>query len=169
MGLTRKERRQLRHLKKDAQTLLDEQRIVLGNAAAVAKTAGRQAKRLSDAHIAPSVNETLDNTVRPALAATTAAARRTAKKVRKATAPAVAAALANSISKLNEIESYAAADRVREFGERTGYLDSPRKKRGGLIALIIGGAVAAGVAYTLWQAFRTDEDLWVAPEAAPGE
>ena len=35
---------------------------------------------------------------------------------------------------------------------------------GGVIAIGLGIAAAAGVGYALWQAFRSDDELWVAPD-----
>lgn len=163
MELSRKSRRELRRLKRDAQDLLDEQRVVLGHAAVVAQAAGRQAKRLSDTHIAPGVNDALD-TVRPTLNRGAAAARRAADNVRRLTTPIVASALANTISKLDELDSPEAAKQVRKFGERSGYLQPKKKRVGGTVAIVLGIAAAAGVGYVLWQAFRTDDDLWIAPE-----
>lgn len=163
MNLSRKRRRELRRLRHDAQELLEQQRIVLGHAGAVLGEAGHQAKRLSDEHLAPRVDETLE-AVRPALDRGVSTARRAADSVRKATAPFVAAALAKTIKALDEIESPEAARQVRGFAERTGYIKPAKKKRGGIVALVLGVAAAAGVGYALWQAFRTDDELWVAPE-----
>lgn len=164
MELSRKSRHELRRLRKDAQELLDEQRVVLSHAATVAQAAGKQAKRLSDTHIAPGVNDAIDS-VRPALDRGTSAARRAADGVRRVTAPIVASALANTISKLDELDNPDAARQVRAFGERSGYLKPAKKKRAGrTFAIVLGVTVAAGVGYALWQAFRTDDDLWIAPE-----
>lgn len=164
MELSRKSRKELRRLKKDAQDLLDEQRVVLGQAAVVAQAAGKQAKRLSDTYIAPGVNDAVSN-VRPALSRGAEAARRAAANVRRITTPIVAGALANTIAKLDELDNEEAARQVRAFGERTGYLKPAKKRRAGRVfAITLGVAAAAGVGYALWQAFRTDEDLWIAPD-----
>lgn len=164
MNLSRKRRRELRHLRSDAQELLDQQMIVLGNAGNVLKQAGHQARLLSDEHVAPRVEDTVER-IRPTVDRGVAGARRAAHTVKRVTAPVVATALANTIRALDEIES-PAAKQVRGFGERTGYITPAKKKSnaGGLIALGIGLAAAAGVGYALWQAFRTDDELWVAPE-----
>lgn len=164
MKLSRKRRRELRRLRNDAQELLDQQRVVLGHAGDVLHQAGRQARQLSDEHLAPRVDETIE-AVRPTVDRGVASARRAADNVRRFTAPFVASALARTIRTLDELDNPDAAKQVRGFGERTGYLEPEKKKRaGGVIALVLGIAAAAGVGYALWQAFRTDDELWVAPE-----
>lgn len=164
MNLSRKRRRELRHLRGNAQELLDHQRLVLGHAGDVLQEASRQARKLSDEHLAPRIDETLE-AVRPTVDRGVASARRAAKNVRRATTPFVAGALASTIHKLDELEQREAAKQVRGFGERIGYLEPAKKKSaGGVIALVLGIAAAVGVGYALWQAFRTDDELWVAPE-----
>lgn len=165
MKLSRKRRRELRHLRADAQQLLDQQMLVLGNANTVLRHAGHQARQLSDEHLAPRVDEVVDR-ARPVVNRGVASARRAATTVKRVTAPFVASALANTIRTLDEIDSPHAAAQVRGFGERTGYLAPAKKKRrvGGALALGAGIAAAVGVGYALWQAFRTDDELWIAPD-----
>lgn len=164
MNLSRKRRRELRRLRKDAQELLDEQRIVLGHAGDVIGKAGRQAKSLSDEHLQPRIDSAIA-TARPKIDRGVEKARRSAENVRRFTAPVVTAALARAVRSLDELDSHDAANQVRSFGERTGYLKPTKKRRaGGVIAIVLGVTAAAGVGYALWQAFRTDDDLWVAAD-----
>ncbi|PRI12344.1 DNA/RNA helicase [Leucobacter massiliensis] len=163
MKLSRKRRRELRRLRNDAQELLEQQRVVLGHAGEVLQKAGRQAKHLSDEHLAPRVDETLE-AVRPTVDRGVASARRAADNVRRFTAPFVASALARTISTLDELDNPKAAKQVRSFGERSGYLKKKRSA-GGIVAIGLGVVAAAGVGYALWQAFRTDDELWVSPES----
>lgn len=82
------------------------------------------------------------------------------------TTPFVAAALARTIRTLDELDSSDAASQVRGFGERSGYLKPEKKRRaGGWIALGLGVTAAVGVGYAIWQAFRTDDELWIAPDS----
>lgn len=165
MKLSRKRRRELRGLRADAQELLDQQLFVLGNAGAVARAAGQQAKLLSDEHVAPRVDAAADR-VRPAVDRSLQSVRRAADNVKRVTTPIVASALASTIRSLDELDNPKAAAQVRGFGERAGYIKPAKKKRGagGIVALSLGVAAAAGVGYALWQAFRTDDELWIAPE-----
>lgn len=165
MKLSRKRRRELKNLRADAQELLDQQLHVLGNANVVLRQAGHAAKNLSDEYVAPRVDEYVER-VRPTVDRGVASARRAGAAVRRVTTPLVASALANTIRALDDIDSPKASAQVRDFGVRTGILEPAKKKRsaGGFIALGLGVAAAVGVGYALWQAFRTDDELWVAPD-----
>lgn len=165
MSLSRKRRRELRKLRSQAQDLLDQQRVVLSHAGDVLHAAGRQAKHLGDEHLAPRVNDALEN-VRPVVDRGVLQARRAAENVRRFSAPLVAGALASTVRTLERLENRDAADQVRGFGERRGLLVPVKKKRrvGSIIAIVLGATAAVGVGYVLWQAFRSDDELWVAPE-----
>ncbi len=164
MSLSRKNRRELKRLRSQAEDLLDQQRIVLGQAGAVLQEAGRQAKNLGNEYVTPRVNDVIDE-VRPRIDRGVVAARRAADQVRRVTAPIVATALANTVRTLEQMESRDAAKQLRTFGEQRGLLKPVKKRRAGsIIAIGLGVVAAAGIGYTLWQAFRTDDELWVAPE-----
>lgn len=164
MKLSRKRRRELRRLRKEAQSLLDNQRVVLGHAGEVLHEAKNQALKLSDEHVAPRIDVALE-AARPAIDRGVGFARSAASTVRRTISPAVASALVATIYRLDALEQSDASRQVRGFGERTGFLQPPKKKRRavGVIAIGAGVAAAAGVGYALWQAFRTDDELWVAP------
>lgn len=166
MSLSRKRRRELRHLQANAQDLLDQQRIVLSHAGNVLHQAGQQARHLSDEVVSPRIGETIDQ-VRPAVDRGVQAARRAGEQVRHITAPLVAGALASTVRTLERIENQDVARQVQNFGERKGILAPVKKKRGagGVIALGLGIAAAVGVGYAIWQAFRADDELWVSTES----
>ena len=165
MKLSRKRRRELRRLQNSAQQLLDQQRIVLGNAGDVVHEASKQAKRLGNEHLMPRIDETVE-AVRPTVDRGVASARRAANNIRRISTPIVASALATTIQKLHAIEQVETARQVRNFGERTGYIKPANKKRGArkIVVLSIGITAASGVGYALWQAFRTDDEMWTTPE-----
>lgn len=165
MSLTRKRRRELRRLRSQAQDLLDQQRVVLSHAGSVLHEAGRQAKHLNTEYVSPRVHDALEG-VRPIVNRGVGKARRAAENVRKVTTPVVAAALVGTARTLERLENESAARELRAFGERRGILEPVKKKRrvGPIIAITLGVTAAVGVGYLLWQAFRSDDELWVAPE-----
>lgn len=164
-SISRKRQRELERLRAQAEVLLAEQREVLGHAGGVLQEAGRQAKHLNAELVAPRVNDTLEN-VRPVVDRGVARARRAADQVRLLAAPLVATALAGTVRSLERIENREAARQVQHFGEQRGLLQ-PAKKKGGFgrfVGVTVGVAAAAAVGYALYQAFRSDDELWVAPE-----
>lgn len=163
MSLSRKRRRELKKLRSHTEDLIDEQREVLERAGTVLHEATRQAKKLSDEHVAPRVDEALES-IRPQLDRGVASARRTADRVRLFTAPLVAGALASTVKTLDRIESRDTAKQLRTFAEQRGLMKPEKKRRAGSIfAIGLGVAAAVGVGYALWQAFRTDDEMWVSP------
>ncbi len=149
MSLSRKRQRELNSLRAQAEDLLNEQREVLGHAGTVAQEAGRQAKHLNDEFVVPRVTRAVD-------------------QVRLYTVPFVTAALAGTVRSLERLENRDAARQVQSFGEQRGLL-RPAKKRcgfGRVVGIGAGIAAAAAVGYALYQAFRSDDELWVAPEDA---
>lgn len=165
MSLSRKRRRELNKLRSQAELLLEEQREIFGHAGSLAQEAGRQARHLGDEYVVPRVNEALDG-VRPSIDRGVSAARRAGEQARLFVAPILATALANTVRGLERIEEHDAAKQVQSFGVQKGLLKPAKKKFGvgRVIAIGAGVAAAAAVGYTLWQAFRSDDELWVAPE-----
>jgi len=162
-SLSRKRQKELRRLRAQAEELLERQREVLGHAGDVMHEAGRQAKHLNAEYVMPRVNDALES-ARPVVNRRLAQAQRAADRARIVTAPLLAAALAGAVRSLERVENGEVANQVRHFGEQHGLIDPPKKKRrGGVLALVLGVAAAGAVGYALWQAFRSDDELWVAP------
>lgn len=168
MSLSRKDKRELKKLRSQAEQLLDEQREVLGHAGVLAQQAGRQAKRLSDTYVAPRVDEALAG-VRPVIDRGVSGARRFGTTARLLVAPVLAGALASTVRSLERAENHEAAKQLQAFGVQRGLIDPPKKRCtfGRVLAITAGVAAAAGIGYALWQAFRDDDELWVAPEDSP--
>jgi hypothetical protein len=162
MSLSRKRRRELKKLRKLANHLANEQREVLGHAGEVLNEAGQQARKLGNEHLVPRV-ETALQSIRPGVETGVDIARGVSRNVRRAAAPYAASALARTINMLEKADNKDAAKRLQRYGEKQGLLKR-RGRVGGVIALILGGVAAAAVGYSLWQAFREDDELWVAPE-----
>lgn len=169
MSLSRKRKRELKKLRAQAEALLNEQRDLLGSAGVLAGEASRQAKHLGNEVIVPRVNDALEG-VRPTIDRGVGVARRFGMQARLLAAPVLASALASTVRGLDRIENSDAARQIEAFGVRQGLLQPAKKKKNGVFrvfAIGAGVAAAAAVGYTLWQAFRTDDELWVAPEDRP--
>lgn len=164
LKISRKRQRELNRLRARAEELLNHQREVFGHAGNVAQEAGRQVKHLNSELVMPRVNELMDD-ARPVVNRRLAQAQRAADRARVVAAPVLAAALAGTVRNLERVENSEAARQVRSFGEQRGLIRPAKKKRrcGSGVALGLGAAAAAVVGYALWQAFRSDDELWVAP------
>ncbi len=164
LKISRKRQRELNRLRARAEELLNHQREVLGHAGAVAQEAGRQVKHLNSELVMPRVNDLIDD-ARPVVNRRLAQAQQAADRARIVAAPVLAAALAGTVRSLERVENSDAAHQVRRFGEQRGLIRPAKKKRrsGSALALCVGAAAAAVVGYALWQAFRSDDELWVAP------
>lgn len=168
MELSRKQKRELVKLRRQAESVLGEQREVLSHLGELAQEAGRHAKDFSDTYVAPKVNDAFD-TVRPTLDRGVSAAQRFGQQARLAVAPVLATALASTIRGLERVENADAAKKLQAFGVDRGIIEAPKKKGrfGAVLAIGAGIAAAGAVGYALWQAFRSDDELWVAPEDGP--
>jgi len=162
--LSRKRQKELRELRAHAEELLHHQREVLGHAGTVLHEAGRQARHLNNEVVRPRVNEAIEQ-ARPVVSRRVAQAQRAADRARVVTGPIIAAALAGAVRSLERLENTEAAHQLRGFGEQHGLIAAKpkRKRRGGGIAIGLAVAAAGVVGYALWQAFRSDDELWVAP------
>jgi len=165
MSLSRKRKRELKKLRAQAEVLLGEQRDILGHAGLLAQEAGRQAKHLGSEVVAPRIGEALQG-ARPVVDRGVRIARGFGHNARLLAAPILANALASTVRGLERIENEDAARQLRAFGVQRGLLEPPKKKRrvGRVLAIGAGIAAAGAIGYTLWQAFRSDDELWVAPE-----
>jgi len=167
MKLSRKRRRELKKLRAVAEDVLQDQRVVLGRAGAVLNEASRQARSLSNEHVAPRVHEALAGT-RPVVDRSMLAARNAVNSIRRVSAPIVAGALVNTVRALDSIDDDRARNASRSllgFGQQAGLIEPPRRRRGGaVVGIILGTLAAIGVGYALWQTFRADDELWIAEE-----
>lgn len=165
MSLSRKRKRELNKLRSQAEVLLEGQRELLGQAGQLAGEAGRQARHLSNEYVVPRVNDVVDN-VRPSIDRGVHAARRGINTLRLLVAPVLAGALASTVRGLERMDNQDAARQLQSFGVQRGLIEAPKKRAGFGRVLAIGAGVAAAgvVGYALWQAFRSDDELWVASD-----
>ena len=102
MALTRKRKKELKRLRGEADTLLQDQREVLEHASKVVREAGRQAGTFAREDVAPRIKNTYDDRVRPVvdsgLSVTRSAAHTAREKITDDVFPAVGTALASAIA-----------------------------------------------------------------------
>jgi hypothetical protein len=102
MGLTRKRQRELTRLKEHAEDLWGDQKDVLEHASQVVREASRQAANYAREEVSPRVRDSLDHTVKPAVAtgvaATKTAVSTTKERITDDFVPAVTSALGSALA-----------------------------------------------------------------------
>ncbi len=188
MSLTRKRKKELRKLQDQATKLWESQQSIVGQAGAVAREAGRQLGYYGREQVGPGVQQTyekyaapyvdksmqyskhvLSDRVVPAAGAVVGSAlsvwdaandTRARISAGKGVGPFDAKAFAKNAEKHGK-------DVTTSLARRLGTLEPAKKKgigAGGVIAIILGVAAAAGVLYAAWQTLRADDELWVADD-----
>ncbi len=181
MALSRKRQRELRHLKRSAEELWDEQREAIEHASAVLKDARRQAANYAREEVGPRMRDTYDGRVRPAVASGFAAGRSAASSARERFSDEVLPSLSGTIGSALALLDVAKDPRVREVVKRASstassvrnrvpFIEPPKKSAGPGRYILIGLGVVAtlGVLYAAWQTLRADDDLWIEDLGDPG-
>ncbi|MFT3797886.1 DNA helicase [Microbacterium sp.] len=192
MSLSRKRKKELQKLQKQANELWDSQQVLLGHAGDVAREAGRQLGNYNREQVVPTVQQTYEKYAAPYVNQGVATSR---KVYNQRLVPAAGAVIGSALSvwdAANEKRENLAAGRAfggvdlgalqkraDKYGKEVAARlvaapPAPAKKgigAGGVIAIIFGVAAAAGVLYAAWQTLRADDELWVAddPLRAPEE
>ena len=171
MSLSRKRRKDLDRLRKSADELWSQQQEVLDRANQVAREAARQASTLTREEVVPRVREGYEQYVRPSLHATHGAADDVRRRLVDDVIPGIGTGLGTAIGAVMSVGDVAKDARVRAALHRVRFQPPVVAEKQGIgagtyIAIGIGLAAAAGVAYAVWQTFRADDELWVAAEEA---
>lgn len=186
MSLSRKRKKELRKLQDQANKLWESQQVLVGEAGAVAREAGRQLGNYNREHIMPTVQAKYDRYAAPYVDKGVKVGKQVlTDRVIPATGAVVGSALsvwdaANDTRQrltagreLNlDLEALAkrADKRGKGISKRLAAqlaAAAPEKKgigAGGVIAIILGVAAAVGVLYAAWQTLRADDELWVADD-----
>lgn len=193
-SLSRKRKKELRQLQSQANKLWESQQVLVGEAATVAREAGRQLGNYNRETVVPAVKENYAKYGAPYVDR----GRQYSRHVyENRVIPAAGVALGSALS-VWDAANDARANRAAGLGLRVGdpktytslaaaYGDDAAKKlskkvvvvaperkgmgAGGVLAIILGIAAAVGVLYAAWQTLRADDELWVAddPLRSPDE
>jgi hypothetical protein len=190
VALSRKRKKELAHLRKNADTLLKEQREILEQAGAVVRDASRQAGNYAREQVAPRVRDTYDTRVHPAvdksIEITRSAAHSARERMTDDVLPSVGAAIGSALAAIDvtrkpEVRHAVAAaakgvektkkavakgavgKKATELAVATG-LKKKSSGPGKYILIGLGIVAVAGIAYAAWQTLRADDDLWIDDE-----
>ncbi|MFS0853435.1 DNA helicase [Microbacterium sp. 179-I 3D4 NHS] len=162
MSLSRKRKKQLRRLQKDANQLWEAQQELVGHAAGVAREAGRQLGNFNREQVVPVVQDTYNRRVAPVVNPVVKAGKHV---VDEKVVPIVGGVVGSALT------AWDVANAKRHGLEPKKSKKKAKKSAGvgSVIALLLGVAAAAGVLYAAWTALRADDELWVAddPLSAP--
>ncbi|MBD8023048.1 DNA helicase [Microbacterium gallinarum] len=163
MSLSRKRKKELRKLQTQATSLWESQQVLVGEAASVAREAGRQLGHLNREQVKPRVTAGYETYAAPYV-------EKGKRVVNDTVIPAAGAVVGSAMSvwdAANDTRSRLASGRGLDFSAFKKPAPAPVKKgmgAGGVIAIILGVAAALGVLYAAWQTLRADDELWVADD-----
>ena len=188
MNLSRKRKKELKKLQDQANKLWESQQVIVGEAAQVAREAGRQLGKYNREHVVPAVREgyeryaapyidrgvqatkhVVSNNVIPAAGALvggTMSVWDAARDTRERIASGRGIALPDADTYRKRASAYS-KKATKDLSKRFRALEPQKKKgigAGGVIAIILGVTAAAGVLYAAWQTLRADDELWVADD-----
>jgi hypothetical protein len=163
VSLSRKRKKELRKLQTQATSLWESQQVLVGEAASVAREAGRQLGHLNREQVKPRVAAGYETYAAPYV-------EKGRRVVNSTVIPAAGAVVGSAMSvwdAANDTRSRLASGRGLDFSAFKKPAPAPVKKgmgAGGVIAIILGVAAALGVLYAAWQTLRADDELWVADD-----
>lgn len=187
MSLSRKRKKELRKLQNHATKVWESQQVLVGEAADVAREAGRQLGHYNREYVVPTVKGGYERYAAPYVERGVKTSR---KVLSENVLPAAGAVVGSAMSVWDaandtrarlqsgrgvSFDSAAYQKNAAKYGKQatralTGKLSAlePQKKKGmgagGVIAILLGVAAAAGVLYAAWQTLRADDELWVADD-----
>jgi hypothetical protein len=190
VSLSRKRKKELRKLQDSANKVWQTQQVLVGEAAGIAREAGRQLGHYSREQVGPAVQSTYEHRVAPIVDKSAKVSR---DVLEHRVVPAVGGALSvwdaanDTRSRLASGRGFALPD-ARNFGKKADSYSKkatkamskklavlepkkPGMSTGSVIAVVLGVIAAAGVLYAAWQTLRADDELWVAddPLRSPDE
>ena len=159
LTLSKKRAKELNKLKAEAEALLAHQQEVLAHATDVGREASRPAQNLTREEIVPRVREGYQSYVAPV-------ASKAGEFVNQTVVPAVGTALGTAMSVADVAKDARVQAAVKRHKQAGGKVPAKKKTSGigRYIAIGVGVAALAGVAYAVWQTFRADDELWVSDE-----
>lgn len=161
MSLSRKRSKQLRKLRRNTEELWSEQQHVIARASVIAREAKRQASILAKDHVGSRIQGHYEHYVLPGAVAAGKVARVAGDVVERTVVPVVGAALGTALS----VADVAKDKRGRATVQRVARKKKcPGSKAGAYVVAGVAIATITGLAYAVWQTFRTDDDLWVSDD-----
>jgi hypothetical protein len=166
VSLSRKRKKQLRRLQKDANQLWEAQQELVGHAAGVAREAGRQLGSLNREHLVPVVQDTYNRRLAPVVDRGVKIGKHV---VDDKVVPIVGGVVGSALSAWDVANNKRHGIIAPLSHKKNKKAEKKSSGLGSIVAIVLGAAAAAGVLYAAWTALRADDELWVAddPLSAP--
>lgn len=186
MSVSRKRKKELRKLQEHASKLWESQQLLLGESANVAREAGRQLGNFGREQVVPAVQQGYGKYAAPYLDKSVNYSKHVLTDKVVPTAGAVVGSALSVWDAANDTRARLASGRglalpdtktyakkAEKYGKQATkalsakFATAPKRSgigAGGVIAIILGIAAAAGVVYAAWQTLRADDELWVADD-----
>ena len=187
MSLNRKRKKELRKLQSQANNLWESQQVLVGEAANIAREAGRQLGNFGREQVVPGVKDGYGRYAAPYVDKSKQFSKQVLSDRVVPTAGAVVGSALSVWDAANDTRSRLAsgkgfvlpdaatyAKRADKYGAQASkklaaklvVLDPPKQGigAGGVIASVLGVPAAVGVLYAAWQSLRADDELWVADD-----
>lgn len=165
MSLSRKRKKELTRLRREAEELWGNQQVVIDHAAHVAREASRQLGHLNREVVAPRVQAGYEQYVRPRVSQAGVLARQAGVKIENDVLPAVG----RTIGAVLSVGDVAREARIRRALSRIspalGPIEEKKSRAGAVVAFGVIFAVIGALGYAAWQTFRADDELWIADES----
>ena len=155
VSLSRKRKKELRRLQNDANKLWESQQELVGQAADVAREAGRQLGKINREQVVPVVQDNYNRRVAPVVDQGVRFGRHV---VDDKVVPVVGGVVGSALSAWDIANAKRHGVTVSPVAQNKG------PGLGAIVAIVLGAAAAVGVLYAAWQALRADDELWVADD-----
>ncbi|MFJ6651758.1 DNA helicase [Microbacterium sp. NPDC091313] len=183
MSLSRKSKKELRKLRKHAAKVWESQQVLLGEGGDLAREAGRAVSSYSREQVVPAVKDAYGHYAAPYVEKGAKLSRHVLADRVVPTAGALVGGAMSVWDAANDTRSRLAAGKgfeldAKKYAKRADKYGKKATKKlaaklpaqrsgigaGGVIAILLGIAAAAGVVYAAWQTLRADDELWVADD-----
>jgi hypothetical protein len=168
VSLSRKRKKELRKLQSQANNLWEAQQVLVGEAASVAREAGRQLGYLGREQVAPQVHEKYEKYAAPYVDKSVKVSKHV---INDRVVPAAGAVVGSAMSVWDaardtraKLTSGDGLSLSKAFAKPAPVPVKSGMGAGGVIAIILGLAAALGILYAAWQTLRADDELWVADD-----
>lgn len=165
MALSRRRKKELARLRREAETLWGNQQVVFDHAGHVAREAGRQIGQIQREVVIPRMQSAYEQVVLPRVSRAAVIARQAGGKIERDVLPAVGRTIGTVLA-AGDIAREARVQRaLGRIAPVLGPAVAKKRRTGSILGFGFVLTIVGLLGYAAWQTFRADDDLWVADES----